>query len=193
MHYTIKHGIASIAHIQAVGEKPYIATYLGPAQLDPIGDGEFNIEYEKSTPLVIKEAVRKRFDQLFSAPSDSRQAIIDAFPELKIDAPAIGLAFPVAPLVAAIAEFDAGKPARDNAWEQIYSPADLAACEAADKAELQKVQQAFWELTQDRNSRDNCALVSIDFCRKTAAMAVADEADLSVEPSNPQARPKMKP
>ena len=180
MHYTIKHGIASIAHIHPAGETSYVATYMGPRQLDPAVADDFNIEYEKSTPLVIKEAIRKRFDQLFSVPADIRQAIIDGFTELTIEAPLTSvLAFPVAPLVAAIAEFDAGKPARDAAWARIDSPADLAACEAEETLALQKVQAAFWEVTKDRNSKDGCSQVSIEFCRKIASLAVADEAGLS--------------
>lgn len=74
---------------------------------------------------------------------------------------------------AALVEYDAGVLARDKAWKDVDSNEAADAAEAADNAALAKVQDAFHLDTQDINSRDNCALVDLDFMRKMAK--VGDE------------------
>lgn len=69
---------------------------------------------------------------------------------------------------AALTEYDAGAAARSKAWNDVDSNEAADAAEAADKAALAKVQDAFHLDTQDINSRIQCALVDLDFMRKMA-------------------------
>lgn len=68
----------------------------------------------------------------------------------------------------ALIEYDAGKPARDTAWNRVETNDDVTACENADKLALRKVQQAFHKDTSDINSLDHCYLADMDFMRRMA-------------------------
>lgn len=80
------------------------------------------------------------------------------------------LAYDVAPLVAAIKEYDETASARKKLWDSIGTNEDVAAAEKADQKALEKVQEAFWQVTQDRNSRENCKRIDIEFARKIAGL-----------------------
>lgn len=67
---------------------------------------------------------------------------------------------------AALEIYDAGKPARENAWNRAESNADVDAADAADKAALQLVQKAFHQDTADINSLSHCMLVDLNFMRR---------------------------
>ena len=67
---------------------------------------------------------------------------------------------------AALTEYDASKAARDSAWNRVEKNEDVDACEAADKAALRKVQEAFHKDTQDINSLDHCYLADLEFMRR---------------------------
>lgn len=73
------------------------------------------------------------------------------------------------PLRDALAEYDAGQPARDAAWDAIESDADFAACCKADGEALRKVQEAFYDLTSDRNTKVNCYHTDLAYLRRIAA------------------------
>lgn len=60
----------------------------------------------------------------------------------------------------ALAEFDASAPGRHHAWMIVYTDAGVADCKAADLAALRKLQQVFYEETQEFNSLSNCHLLS---------------------------------
>lgn len=79
------------------------------------------------------------------------------------------LAFSTAPLVEALAEYDRTAPARKEMWDSVESNQDVHAAEKADIDALVKVQDAFYEVTKDRNSRASCAQVGLDFMRRIAA------------------------
>lgn len=79
-------------------------------------------------------------------------------------------AFDLAPLVEAINEYDRTAPDREKLWDNVDSNEDVFAAEKADQEALVKVQKAFWEVTQDRNSLESCGRISIDFARKIAAL-----------------------
>lgn len=80
------------------------------------------------------------------------------------------LMYSTKPLVAALEEFDRTAPERAALWDKIETNEDVVVAEKADQDALIKVQQAFWEVTKDRNSRENCACVDISFARKIAAL-----------------------
>lgn len=79
------------------------------------------------------------------------------------------LAYSTAPLKAALAEYDQEAPARQRLWDTVASNADVDAAEAAEAAALAKVCDAFYEVTKDRNSRDSCQQLPLDFMRRLAA------------------------
>lgn len=79
-----------------------------------------------------------------------------------------GLRYSTAPLKAALAEYDRTKPDRDALFEQIDSNEDVEAWEAEELAALRKVQEAFYEVTRDRNSRETCMCVGLGFMRSLA-------------------------
>jgi hypothetical protein len=58
---------------------------------------------------------------------------------------------------AALKVFDAGKSARDRAWEDAESNADVLAAEKADADALTLLREAYWQDTNDINSRDHRA------------------------------------
>lgn len=74
----------------------------------------------------------------------------------------------VAPLVAAIAEYDRGAAGRAALWQQVETAADVAAAEDAEESALRPVRDAFYEATRDRNSRASCERLDIWFMRKIA-------------------------
>lgn len=80
-----------------------------------------------------------------------------------------GLAHSTQGLKDALAEYDRTAAERQRLWDSIACNADVTAAEAADRDALAKVQDAFYEVTRDRNSRDNCRRVDIDFMRRIAA------------------------
>lgn len=79
-----------------------------------------------------------------------------------------GLAYDPAPLVEAIKEYDRTAPERQKLWDNAESNQDVQDAEKADQEALGRVQEAFWQVTQDRNSRESCSRVGIDFMRKIA-------------------------
>lgn len=79
------------------------------------------------------------------------------------------LAYDVAPLIEAVKEFDRTKPERDKRWDSVESNEDVFAAEKADMEALERVQEAFWQVTQDRNSRESCKRINIDDARRTIA------------------------
>lgn len=80
------------------------------------------------------------------------------------------LAYSTEPLKAALAEYDRGAPERQRLWDSVQDVADVAAAEAADALALRKVCDAFYEVTQDRNSREDCRRLPLDFMRRIAAL-----------------------
>jgi hypothetical protein len=78
------------------------------------------------------------------------------------------LKYRTAPLKAALKEYDSSKPARTKAWDDAKTDADVDAADAADTAALNKVREAFYTVTRDRNSRDSCMRVPLDFMRQVA-------------------------
>lgn len=75
-----------------------------------------------------------------------------------------------ATLKQALAEFDAGDAARFAAWSAAETAADCETCAAIDAAALTKVREAFWAITQDRNSRDGAMLADLRFMRRIASL-----------------------
>lgn len=67
---------------------------------------------------------------------------------------------------AALKVYDEGKAARDAAWDAIETDEDVAAREAADSADLRKVQDAFHRDTAAYNSLENCRLLHINDLRR---------------------------
>lgn len=80
------------------------------------------------------------------------------------------LAYDPAPLIEAIEEYDRTAPEREKLWATVNSNEDVFAAEKADQEALEKVQEALWQVTQDRNSRDSCSRIDIDRARKIAAI-----------------------
>lgn len=76
----------------------------------------------------------------------------------------------VQPLVDALSEYDRTRPEREKLWDDVESNEDVAIAEKADKDALVKVQEAFYQVTKNRNSREHCARVDIDFARQVAAI-----------------------
>jgi hypothetical protein len=70
----------------------------------------------------------------------------------------------------AIAEFDAGQELRDALWMSAMNDDDCTRLEAEEAAALRLVQEAFYELTSDRNNRDDRYQVPLKFMRKTAEL-----------------------
>lgn len=81
-----------------------------------------------------------------------------------------GLKYDTQPLVAALAEYDRTAPERNAAWDAVKNNADVAAAEKADEGALEAVQEAFYQVTKDRNSREGCLRVDIAFARNIAKL-----------------------
>jgi hypothetical protein len=69
---------------------------------------------------------------------------------------------------AALAEFDAGQPALDAAWEAADTNEAVRACADAQDAALIKVREAFYEATKDRNNWGQAKLAGLAFIRRCA-------------------------
>ena len=80
-------------------------------------------------------------------------------------------AYCAVPLIAALTEYDRTAPERAAAWDAIESQADIEAAQATDKVALLPVQDAFYELTKDRNSLADCRCCDIKFMRSVAKLA----------------------
>ena len=83
--------------------------------------------------------------------------------------PPEALAYSAQPLKDALSEYDRSIPERQRLWDIAESNADVASAEEADLAALNKVRAAFYEVTQDRNSRESCQRVDLEFMRQIAA------------------------
>lgn len=79
------------------------------------------------------------------------------------------LAYSAQPLKDALAEYDRTTLERERLWDTAESNAAVAAAEEADLVALNKVRAAFYEVTQDRNSRESCQRVDLGFMRQIAA------------------------
>ena len=79
--------------------------------------------------------------------------------------PIIPLAFSAQPLIDAIAEYDRTAPERNTMWEGASCTLDVIAAEDADRAALIKVQDAFYDVTKDRNRQEpmitNCSIATL--------------------------------
>lgn len=78
------------------------------------------------------------------------------------------LVYSTEPLKAALVEYNRTAPERQQLWDTVESNGAVEAAERADKAALTRVQDAFYEVTKDRNSREHCRCVDIGFMRKIA-------------------------
>ena len=96
--------------------------------------------------------------------------------------PLVPLAYSVKPLIDAIAEYDRTAPERNAMWESASCNLDVFSAEDADRAALTKVQEAFYEVTKDRNSQEDCRRIDIDAMRRLADWAVKNQ-----EPETPPA------
>lgn len=67
---------------------------------------------------------------------------------------------PLVNLVAALTEYDRTAPARQVKWDAVQTNEDVNACLAMDKEADDKVREAFYQDTKDRNSKDRAYLVS---------------------------------
>lgn len=71
-------------------------------------------------------------------------------------------------LIEAVAEFDRTAPERQAMLDSAETEADVAAWDAALAKALEPVQEAFYQLTKEYNSREKCCLVNIDDARAFA-------------------------
>lgn len=74
------------------------------------------------------------------------------------------------PLRDALAEYDRTQPQRDLMLDEVDNDKDFANYQRECDAALEKVQQAFWEVTKHVNGRHHCALADITFMRKIAEL-----------------------
>ena len=72
----------------------------------------------------------------------------------------------------ALVEYEAGLPKREKMFADAGSDEEIAVWQAAEAEAHRKVGLAFFEDTQEYNSKENCLLASIEYLRKL----VADEA-----------------
>jgi hypothetical protein len=68
---------------------------------------------------------------------------------------------------AALAVYEAGRAARNEAWDKVKSVTDIHKCEAADTAALVLVQEAFYQDTSAYNSRESCGRLDYYAIRQT--------------------------
>ena len=66
---------------------------------------------------------------------------------------------------AALKEYGATQPKRDRLVENVKTDIDVEHWEQEEEDALNKVRQAFYEDTKDRNSLDNCMLLSLKILR----------------------------
>ena len=87
----------------------------------------------------------------------------------------IPLAYSAQPLIDAIAEYDRTAPERNAMWEGASCTLDVFAAEDADRAALIKVQDAFYDVTKDRNRQEDCRRIDIDAMRRLAEWSVKNQ------------------
>lgn len=78
------------------------------------------------------------------------------------------LIYPVTELIAALSNYDRVKGEFDTKLREVESSEDIFAIEAEEAAALDQVREAFYQATKDRNSRESCMRIDIDFARKIA-------------------------
>ena len=96
-----------------------------------------------------------------------------------------GFAYSAEPLKAALAEYDRTAPEREKLWESIKNNDDVHRAEQADQQALLMVQEAFYQLTKDRNSLKNCRLVSIKYIREVIDFV---NSELAERPQNEKSK-----
>jgi hypothetical protein len=80
------------------------------------------------------------------------------------------------PLVEALAVYDASQPIRSRAWDTLgdgmetITNDDVRALVEADRKAVDAVCLAFYEVTSDRNTLNNCMLCDITYMRKIAEL-----------------------
>lgn len=94
----------------------------------------------------------------------------------------VPLAYSIQPLIEALAEYDRTAKERNALWENASCNLDVFAAEDADREALTKVQDAFYEVTKDRNSRGDCRRIDIQAMRKLAASLVRNQEPAPVPP-----------
>ena len=67
---------------------------------------------------------------------------------------------------AALEEYDASLPSRDKLLDNVRSDADVVKWNREEQIALDKVREAFYEDSKDRNSRSNCMLVDLPTLRE---------------------------
>jgi hypothetical protein len=72
--------------------------------------------------------------------------------------------------VDALAEYDASEADRESLFNGITDENSFNAWQSAQNLALEKVQEAFFQVTSNINSREHCRLVDVQFCRKVAAI-----------------------
>ena len=69
----------------------------------------------------------------------------------------------------ALANYRAAGSERDRLWDTVESDADVERADQRDKADADKVREAFYLDTQDINSRDNCMRMHVGDIRRMIA------------------------
>ncbi len=96
--------------------------------------------------------------------------------------PIVPLAYSAQSLIDAIAEYDRTAAERNAKWDNASCTLDIFAAEDADRDALTKVQEAFYEVTKDRNRREDCRRIDIDAMRRLAEWAVKNQEPELVAP-----------
>jgi protein-disulfide isomerase-like protein with CxxC motif len=96
--------------------------------------------------------------------------------------PIVPLAYSAQPLIDAIAEYDRTAAERNAKWDNASCTLDIFAAEDADRDALSKVQEAFYQVTKDRNRREDCRRIDIDAMRRLAEWAVKNQEPELVAP-----------
>lgn len=71
--------------------------------------------------------------------------------------------------IKALKEFDDKKPIRDSLWDHASSDDDIVSAIHVENVDVDKVRESFYLDTQDRNSKDRCMLVDINWIRKVVS------------------------
>lgn len=77
----------------------------------------------------------------------------------------------------ALEEFDAGAAERSRLWDAINCADDVYKAEGREKADLEKLQDAFHQDTKDVNSLAHCRLVPVIVMRHMAKLGERREAE----------------
>ena len=96
--------------------------------------------------------------------------------------PIVPMAYSAQPLLDAIAEYDRTAAERNAKWDNASCTLDIFAAEDADRGALIKVQDAFYEVTKDRNRQEDCRRIDIDAMRRLATWAVKNQEPELVAP-----------